>query len=489
MKKHILLLAAVAMSLTGCWTSIHTVAPTTEYVAPVTTVYTTQVTTPTPKVTTTHTVTVTSFNNDWSFYLDLQAVGAAFAESNTVEEFERLLNSSRYMINNLDLNRDGYIDYLRVLETYQGYRHVFLIQACLAPSVFQDVATLIAEWRSDRLYVEVIGDSYLYGYNYVVRPVFVQRPPLWTVFGRPHYNPWISPYHHGHFPSHYQYLKPIYLNHYQAYINTYMHNHHYCHHCDYPSQPYWNDYTHMTDQHRRHDYQDQHPNDSFDQRVTHQLTANGSGVSVRNAGDLRNETQRQQSSSREGSSSSSSSSSRATTTSTSGSSTQTSGTSSRTQTSTQTSAQQKPATTTTTRQPSTTQTSATQSTQRQPSATQTSASQSSSRQQTTTQTSSSQSSSRSTQTSSQQSTATRQPSTSVSTRVNTNGSTRTTIKQTNEQGKTTTVQRSSTPASSSQRTTSSQSSSSSQRTGSSSSSSSGSRTSGGSSSSGTSTRR
>lgn len=486
MKKHILLLAAVAMSLTGCWTSIHTVAPTTEYVAPVTTVYTTQVTTPTPKVTTTTTVTVTSFNNDWSFYLDLQAVGAAFAEANTVEEFERLLNSSRYMINNLDLNRDGYIDYLRVLETYQGYRHVFLIQACLAPSVFQDVATLIAEWRSDRLYVEVIGDRYIYGYNYVVRPVFVQRPPLWTVFGRPHYNPWFSPYHHGHFPSHYQYLKPIYLNHYQAYINTYMHNHHYCHHCDYPQQPYWDGYTHMTDQHRRHDYQDQHPNDSFDQRVTHQLTANGSGVTVRNAGELRNETQRQQSSSREGSSASSGTSSRTSSTSsttsspsrttgTSTTSTQTSGTSTRTSQTSQTSqtASQKPSSSTVTRQPSSAQTGSAQST---------------SRQQTTTQTTSSSSSSRSSQTSSQQSTVNRQPSTSVSMRVNTNGSTRTTIRQTNEQGKTTTVQRTSTPVNQ-QRTTSSQSSSSSQRSGSSSSSSSsGSRTSGG-SSSGSSTRR
>ncbi len=279
--------------MTGCWTSIWTVAPTAEYVAPVKTVYTTHVTTPSPKVTTTTTVTVTSFNNDWSFYLDLQAVAAAFAEANSAQEFERILNSSRYMINNLDLNGDGWVDYLRVIETRQGYKHAFLIQACLSPSMYQDVATLVAEWFADHLYVEVIGDRYLYGYNYVVRPVFVKRPPMWTVFGRPTYNPWVSPYHYSYLPSYYTRPRPLYLNHYQAYVNTYMTNHHYCHHCDHPQEPYWSGYSTLTQPNTRHDYQTAHPNDSFEQRVTHRLTANGSGVTVRNAGQLRTETQRQ----------------------------------------------------------------------------------------------------------------------------------------------------------------------------------------------------
>lgn len=365
-------LSAIAVLLTGCWTSIWTVAPTVEPVPPVTTVYTTQVTTPTPKHTTTTTVTVTSFNNDWSFYLDLQAVAAAFAESNSVQEFERILNSSRYMINNLDLNRDGWIDYLRVIETRQGHHHVFLIQACLAPSVFQDVATLIAEWRADRLYVEVIGDRYLYGYNYVVRPVFVKRPPMWDVFGRPVYNPWVSPYYYGYWPTYYNRPKPVYLNHYQAYVNTYMTQHHYCHHCDYVPEPYWNGYSSMTQPHHRNDYAQQHPDESFEQRVTHQLSPNGSGVTVRNAGQLRTETQRQAKAAEKSE----------TTTRTSGTtgSSRTSGTSG---TSTRTSG-----------------------------------------------------SSTSTQTSSQ-----RQPSTTVDTRVSKSGTTRTTIRTTDDKGRTTTVKR------------------------------------------------
>jgi hypothetical protein len=230
---------------------------------------------------------VTSYNTDWSFYLDLNAVAAAFAEARSVQEFENILNSSRYMINNLDLNGDGYIDYLRVIETRQGYYHAFLIQACVAPSLFQDVATLVVERRSSTLYVEVIGDPYLYGYNYIVRPVFVNRPPLWDVFGRPSYNPWRSPYHYGHCPSHYQRMRPVYLTHYQAYVSTYLKNHHYCHVCEYPAHIFYKDYHGLVKPHSRNDYRDQHPDKSFERRVNPYATSRN----ISNAGDLRNDPQ------------------------------------------------------------------------------------------------------------------------------------------------------------------------------------------------------
>lgn len=283
-------LLALAVSFSGCWTSILTVAPTTEPVAPVKTVYTTTVTTPSPKQTTYTTVTVTNYNEDMSFYLDLRAVAAAYAESRSVREFEQILNSGKYMINNLDLNRDGWVDYLRVIETRNGYYHALLIQACLAPSVFQDIATLVAERRSNALYVEVIGDRYLYGYNYVVRPVFVNRPPLWSVYASASYQPWVSPYYYGAFPSYYTKPKPIYLNHYQAYVNTYITNHHYCHQCDYPSKPFYNGYTQMTQPHGRQDYQTLHPDQSFERRVTQPMSRTNASKTVNNAGQLREAT-------------------------------------------------------------------------------------------------------------------------------------------------------------------------------------------------------
>ena len=398
--KKIALLALVGLSMTSCWVArIYTEVPTAKPVAPVQTVYTTQVTTPSPKVTTVTTFTVTNYTTDPCFYLDLNAVAAAFAESRSVKGFEQILNSSRYMINNLDLNHDGWIDYLRVIETYRGYYHALLIQACLAPGVFQDVATLVAERRPDVLYVEVIGDRYLYGANYIVRPVFVKRPPMWDIYGRPNYTCWSSPYYYGSFPSYYTQPQPIYLNHYQAYVSTYMNNCPYCHHCDYPQQPFYNGYSEMTQSHRRNDYAVAHPDNSFERRVT--STASRSGVSVRNAGQLRTEVEK----------SSSRSTSTATPTTSSSRTTTTTSSSSSNRTSTQSS------TTSTTR--TTTTTSATSST--------------------------------------------RQPSTSVNTRVDKKGTTRTTVKTTDETGRTTTVKRESSSGStrstsSSTRSTSSSSS-------------------------------
>lgn len=286
--KKLALLALTVLAMTSCWTSIWTVAPTDKVVVPVRTEYTTRVTTSTPKVTTTTTVYVTSYNEDLCFYLDLNAVAAAFAEARSVREFEQIINSSKYMINNLDLNRDGWIDYLRVIEGRSGAYHTLLIQACLAPSVFQDVATLVAERLADRLYVEVIGDPYLYGYNYIVCPVFIKRPPMWEVYGHASYSPWSSPYYYNYWPSYYTQPKPIYLNHYQAYVHTYMTNHHYCHTCSYPTAPYYSGYSHMTSSNSRHDYQTSHPEQSFEQRITRNASTNTNGVSVRNAGQLRN---------------------------------------------------------------------------------------------------------------------------------------------------------------------------------------------------------
>ena len=387
MKKFAFIILA-ALTLTSCWTRIWTVAPTDEVVVPVKTVYTTEVTTPTPKHTTVTTITVTSYNTDLSFYLDLNAVAAAFAEARNVSEFERILNSSKYMINNLDLNRDGWIDYLRVLEVYGGVYHTFLIQACLGPSMYQDVATLIAERRPTTLVVEVIGDRWLYGPNYIVRPVFIKRPPIWDVFGRSSYAAWSSPYYYDHWPNYYQKPKPVYLNHYQAYVNTYLSNHTYCHKCDYPTSPFYTGYTQDTRLHSHTDYATQHPDNSFEHRVTQPLAANGGGVTARNAGELRTETQREAT---------------RTSVTTSGAASRTSSTSS--------------------------------------SSSRTSSS-STSTGGVTTRTSSSATTSTATA-------ATRQPSTSVDSRVNKSGTTRTTIKTTDENGRTQTVQRTSSTTSTS----------------------------------------
>ena len=465
-----LYLVPLSFLLTGCWTSIFTVAPTVEPVAPVKTVYTTTVTTPTPKHTTVTTVTVNNYNSDPSFYLDLNAVAAAFAESRSVREFEELLNSSRYMINNLDLNGDGWIDYLRVIETHSGYYHTLLIQACVAPGMFQDVATLIAERRAGTLYVEVVGDRYLYGYNYIVRPVFVKRPPMWDVYGRATYAVWSSPYYYDYYPSYYTRPRPIYLNHYQAYVTTYMTNHHYCHRCEYPTTVFYTNYTSMTQGASRNDYATRHPSGSFEQRVTRSASSTN-GVSVRNAGQLRTEVAKTAAKEETKSTTTSTRTSASTSTATTGkSATSTGGTSARsTSSGSATSTSRTPASTGSTPKTDRTTTAPTSSR-----STGTSAASSSTSTRSTTSTGGT--SARSTSTGSATatkktsstgtSTTQRQPSTTIETRVNKSGTTRTTVRTTDASGRTTTVRResSSNTRSSGRTSTSTRSSSGSTRT-------------------------
>ena len=123
MKKLTLLaLTVVAFLCTGCYAARIVTTSPGYHVG-----YSTTVSYPTTNVAT----NIYASDYDLCLHLDLQAVGAAFAQSATVRDFEILLNNSSYMISNLDLNRDGYVDYLRVVETLDRFTHVFVVQAVL----------------------------------------------------------------------------------------------------------------------------------------------------------------------------------------------------------------------------------------------------------------------------------------------------------------------------------------------------------------------
>lgn len=271
---------AMPFALCSCLTHIVTIAPEpikTQEVVVVTKpapapIYTTTITT--PKVQTITTTKVTALSQDVSLHLDLQAVGAAFAQSSSVQAFEYLLNNSSYMLSNLDLNRDGYIDYLRVLETTNGYAHVFLIQAVLAPNVFQDVATIVAEVSTvQQAYVQIIGAPYIYGPNYIVQPTYYATPVIYTYLTSRNYKPWRSPWYWNYYPSCFHRPAPQYLNHYQAYVTTYMSNHHYCHVVTYPTTCHYPDYNRVAQPLQRNDYAQQHPEQDFTRRVGTSLTS------------------------------------------------------------------------------------------------------------------------------------------------------------------------------------------------------------------------
>ena len=289
--------AAVALLSTSCLTRIITIAETSTPVRyPVAPQYvgvTPQYTTTTVKVpakpATTTTVQVSALTSDISLYLDLQAVAAAFAQSRTTEEFEEILNSYEYMISNLDLNGDGYVDYLRVMETRNGHNYLYVIQAVLARNIYQDVATIVVENYGASPYVQIIGHPYIYGTNYIIEPVFVRRPLIFDYYGRHYYAVWVSPYYYGHFPPHYHHCAPRHYGHYHSYVTTYIHNHKYCHEVHYVEHCHYPNYSKDTQQYHKNDYATAHPEGSFNSRnsaVTYHPSGSSNSRQVTNTRQL-----------------------------------------------------------------------------------------------------------------------------------------------------------------------------------------------------------
>ncbi len=147
--------------------------------------------------------------------LDLSGVVALFKESETLEEFEEKLNSEEAEVNNLDLNKDGEIDYLRVLESVDGSTHLIVIQAALGEEAYQDVCTIEVDKSEDgNTYVQIVGDKSIYGDSYILEPPpeeqeTVNKTVIIVVFLGPGYRPWRSPYRWGHYPPRYRRRAPV----------------------------------------------------------------------------------------------------------------------------------------------------------------------------------------------------------------------------------------------------------------------------------------
>lgn len=167
--------------------------------------------------------TTRATSSDISDNLDLDAVSSIFAASRNLEDFEYRLNDPENRISNLDLNQDGYVDYLRVLETGSDNNSLVVIQAVLDRDIYQDVATIEIERRPDGNHrIQVVGDSYIYGANYIIQPVFVRRPVIFTFFWGPRYIAWNSPYYWGYYPRWYSYYRPYSVFKYQRFITVHV---------------------------------------------------------------------------------------------------------------------------------------------------------------------------------------------------------------------------------------------------------------------------
>ncbi len=167
--------------------------------------------------------TVEATDSDISENLDLEAVASIFGESEDLEDFEKKLNDPETQISNLDLNEDGEVDYLRVIETSKDDTHLVTIQAVIEKDSYQDVATIDVEKNSEgETQVQVVGDVYMYGPNYIIEPVYVHPPVIYVWFWAPYYNPWYSPYYYGYYPPYYHPWRPYPTPRYRTNVNVHV---------------------------------------------------------------------------------------------------------------------------------------------------------------------------------------------------------------------------------------------------------------------------
>ena len=208
--------------------------------------------------------TIEAKSEDISDNLDLEAVASVFGEAKDLEDFEQRLNDPEAQLTNLDLNGDGEVDYLRVMETVQGDTHYIALQAVVGEDQFQDVASIEVEKDSSGdTQVQVVGDVYMYGSGYICEPVYVHPPIIFTIFWAPHYSPWHSPWYWGYHPPYYRPWRPYPVPRYRTNVRVNINvNNSY----SYTSVRKSNTCVDLQKKSRKNDFERKNPDRSFSQR-------------------------------------------------------------------------------------------------------------------------------------------------------------------------------------------------------------------------------
>ncbi len=184
--------------------------------------------------------------------LDLYAVLEIFQKSKTIEDFEKTLNEEKTGINNLDLNLDKKVDFIKVTSKQKDKDFTFILQVDVTEKETQDVAViLVSKDKNDKVSMQIVGDPDLYGKNYVIEPkpaapavtanpgysgsdpviinaqptttvVVVESAPIVQYVYSPVYVPYYPPYHYAYYPPYYTAFTVMA-------VSVYRHNHYYYH--------------------------------------------------------------------------------------------------------------------------------------------------------------------------------------------------------------------------------------------------------------------
>jgi len=141
--------------------------------------------------------------------LDLEALTATVKEVSSGEELEKTINSANG-INNLDLNADGEVDYIRVTEYGDRESYGFSLTVQPEEREEQEVATIEISKEDDDTLVQTTGNQHIYGSGHVYHSHFpVTSFLLWSYFLTPRWTPYYSPWHYGYYPTYYSSYRTI----------------------------------------------------------------------------------------------------------------------------------------------------------------------------------------------------------------------------------------------------------------------------------------
>jgi hypothetical protein len=178
--------------------------------------------------------------------LDLYAVMNLFQQSKTLEDFEKSLNDNNTNINNLDLNGDGQVDYIKVIDNVDGDVHNIVLQVAISPRENQDVAVFtVQRFNNGTVQIQLTGDEDLYGKNYIIEPIYERQTPnpgytgndtyvtttpaqvaVWPVVRfiyLPSYRVWHSNWYWGYYPSYWHPWRPVSWHYYYGYQSNWDH--------------------------------------------------------------------------------------------------------------------------------------------------------------------------------------------------------------------------------------------------------------------------
>ncbi|MEL6968722.1 MAG: hypothetical protein AAFZ63_23470 [Bacteroidota bacterium] len=157
-----------------------------------------------------------------------------FKTSESLEEFEAKLNDESNSVNNLDLNEDGDVDYIRVVDNIgeNGTDHAIVLQVPINENESQDIAVIAIEKVADEdAMLQIIGDELLYGEDHIVEPFEAEgemdgkgpsaemgfrviRVNVWTwrpvrfIYG-PRYVRYVSPWRWNYYPRAWHPWRPV----------------------------------------------------------------------------------------------------------------------------------------------------------------------------------------------------------------------------------------------------------------------------------------